>query len=96
MMPTSEIFKEELSFNNKFKWYLFSEKLPTEIKGEQVDILYADPRWATYIRGMYTHWPEESLTERLSQYDVANDKFYVWDSMMPTHWFPLPENPKLK
>ncbi len=105
MMPTSEkykdlaeeVFKEILSFNdNKFKWNLFSEKLPTNVSGKQIDILFCDPRWATYVRGMYTHYPDEPLKERLSEYKSADDSFYEWDSMMPTHWFPLPDKPKRK
>lgn len=76
------------------KWIKFEDELPTNVRGEQVNILFGHPKWATYMRGMYTHWEEQTLRERLAEYKPDIDKFWEWDSMMPTHWMKLPENPK--
>lgn len=76
-------------------WKRFINELPTLITGDQKEILFGHPKWATYMRGMYTHWPEESLNERLSVYQPDIDKFYSWESMEPTHWILLPENPTI-
>ena len=76
------------------KWTKFEDELPTNVRGEQVDILFGHPKWATFMRGMYTHWEEQTLRERLAEYKPDIDKFWEWESMMPTHWMKLPENPK--
>lgn len=76
------------------EWKKFDNELPTNVAGEQVDILFGHPKWATFIRGMYTHFPDETLRERLSEYKPDIDKFWAWESMMPTHWVKLPDNPK--
>jgi len=76
------------------KWIKFSEELPTDKLGGQVDILFGHPKWATFMRGMYTHFPDEPLRERISEYNPENDKFHSWETtMMPTHWYRLPDNP---
>lgn len=74
-------------------WTLFEKELPTTVGGEQVDILFGHPKWATFMRGMYTHFPDQPVKERLSEYKPDIDKFHSWESMMPTHWMKLPENP---
>jgi hypothetical protein len=76
------------------KWIRFSDELPTNIEGGQVDILFGSKGWATYIRGMYTHITDIPLDERLSEYISNIDRFYHWESKMPTHWMMLPEKPK--
>lgn len=78
----------------KDKWVKFEDELPTNVRGKQVDIFFSHPRWATFARGMYTHWEEQTLRERLSEYKPDIDKFWEWDGMMPTHWMKVPENPK--
>lgn len=78
----------------KYKWIKFEDELPTNVRGEQVHILFGHPKWATYARGMYTHREEKTLRERLSEYKPDIDKFWEWDSMIPTHWIKLPDNPK--
>ena len=75
------------------KWSRFDKELPTAVPGEQVNILFGHPKWATYMRGMYTHLPDEDLRERLSEYKPDIDKFWTWTSMMPTHFMILPDNP---
>lgn len=76
-------------------WVKFEDELPTQVKGEQVDILFTSPKWATWWRGMYTHRPDSSLRERLSEYDINKDRFYEWDKRMPTHWMLSPQNEAL-
>lgn len=78
----------------KHKWTKFEDELPTNVIGEQVDILFGHPEWATYMRGMYTHWEEQTLRECLSEYKPDIDKFWEWENKMPTHWMKLPKNPK--
>tara|TARA_R110000796_G_scaffold59568_4_gene137419 strand:+ start:98 stop:334 length:237 start_codon:yes stop_codon:yes gene_type:complete len=77
----------------KDEWIRFDEELPTNVSGEQIDILFGHLNWATYMRGMYTH-REEGLRECLSEYKPDIDKFWGWDSILPTHWIKLPDNPK--
>lgn len=76
------------------KWIRFEDELPTTKGGEQVDILFGKPGWATYMRGIYTHYPNDSLRECLSEYKSNIDKFATWESQLPTHWLKLPDNPK--
>ena len=76
------------------EWIKFDDALPTNIGGEQVQILFGHPKWATYIRGMYTHFDEEPLRYRLSQYMQDIDRYCTWESRMPTHWMKLPDRPK--
>ncbi len=76
------------------EWKKFEEELPINIRGKQVNILFGHPKWATFRRGMYTHWEEQTLRERLSEYKPDIDRYCEWESMMPTHWIQLPNNPK--
>jgi len=75
-------------------WIKFSDELPTEENGEQVQILFGHPKWAIYIRGLYTHFPDEDIKARIWEYIPDKDKYQDWNSMMPTHWIKLPNNPK--
>lgn len=75
------------------KWIKFEDELPTNILGEQVNILFGHPKWSTYIRGMYSHYVDEPLAERISEYKPDIDKFHIWNYETPTHWMLLPENP---
>ena len=77
-----------------YKWIKFEKSLPTGIIGKQVPILFGHPKWATYIRGMYTHFEGISLQERLSMYRQDIDRYVEWDSRLPTHYIILPDNPK--
>ena len=72
-------------------WIKFEDELPTQVEGKQVDILFMCPKWVTWWRGMYTHWSDLSLRERLSEYNVNDDRFYEWSKKMPTHWMMSPE-----
>lgn len=81
-----------------YEWKKFDDTLPTENPGEQVDILFGKPGWATFFRGTYTHFPSVDLRERISVYvwDGKNAHCEEWTLMMPTHWFPLPNNPTIE
>ncbi len=86
-------------FIRKNKWYKFSEKLPGSNHGEQVDIIFCSPWWATWSQGVYTHWKWDDgvsvgLRDRLMGYNRAKDKFNAWTSSLPTHWMLAPETPK--
>lgn len=78
----------------KEEWIKFEDKLPTNILGEQVNILFCSPGWATYIRGMYDHNEDLLIKERLSSYNQEIDRYVEWLSKMPTHWFKLPDKPE--
>ena len=73
------------------KWMKFEDRLPTEVVGEQVKILFGHPKWATWFVGFYDHFPEETLKERVWSYEL--DKYIEWVSMTPTHWMYSPANP---
>ena len=75
-------------------WKKFNDELPTIIEGEQVKILFGHPKWATYIRGLYTHFEGQPLEERISEYESNLDEYWAWESAAPTHWIKLPDNPK--
>ena len=75
------------------EWIEFSDKMPTLDAGKQVDIFFYAFGWATFMRGMYTHYPEYPLRERLSEYNPERDKFHAWESSMPTHWMKCPDLP---
>lgn len=74
-------------------WIRFEDRLPTDEEGGQVDILFCCPEWATFHRGLYTHWLDYDLRQRLFQYDVTKDRFYDWENTIPTHWMLSPELP---
>lgn len=74
-------------------WKKFEDELPSNILGEQIDILFWHPNWSTFMRGMYTH-TDEPIQDRLSEYKPDIDKFWSWQHIFPTHWFKLPETPE--
>ena len=78
------------------KWIKFEDELPSNELGMQVDILLGHPNWATYFRGLYTHFnlPLSLLGDCLSEYDQSRDKFISWEHKLPTHWMRLPKNPE--
>lgn len=81
-------------------WQKVSDKLPTTKLGEQVDVYFVSPGWATGIRGMFTYYGEEiskkcSTSEyEWAEYDQQNDKFYTWEHEEPTYYFIIPDMPK--
>lgn len=76
------------------EWILFEKKLPTNVKGEQIDILFGHPNWATYFRGMYKYFPSQDFRYCLSVYNQDVDRMYDYYGKLPTHYCILPENPK--
>ncbi len=78
-----------------FTWKRFDQELPTTEPGGQVDIFFGHPGWAIFVQGIYTHDPEEELKERLMEYRREVDKYWSWESIMPTHWMKAPENPNI-
>lgn len=77
------------------EWIKFEDKLPTNIVGAQVRILFVNPKWAGWFRGLYHHLADEPLRGRLFQYR-DNDRYYAWKiSQLPTHWMLSPEKPKI-
>ncbi len=76
------------------EWINFKDQMPTEELGGQVQILFGHPKWSTFIRGMYTNFPDKTLGGRLMEYDSINDKYYEWVSKVPTVFMLLPDNPE--
>lgn len=74
-------------------WVRFEDKLPTEEEMGQKDIFFCHPKWATFIVGLYTNYPDSQLREKLAQYNQQDDKYYEWVSMLPTHWMYAPKKP---
>lgn len=70
------------------RWHHVSE-LPKD--GSQIDVLFAAVGWACPMVGMVNCWAEGP---EFYVYDQQHDKFYSWDSMKPTLWFPRPNIPK--
>lgn len=76
------------------KWIKFEDELPTNKDMEQVKIFFCDPRWATFAVGFYVHDSDDTLRERLAVYDIGVDRYFSWESAMPTHWMKCPEMPE--
>lgn len=74
-------------------WKKFEEALPTDQVGKQVRVLLGHPDWATCEIGLYSHFVDESLENRIAEYDSKADRYYDWETTLPTHWILLPKNP---
>ena len=72
-------------------WKRTWAELPCPV-GEQVDVLMWSPHWATWIHGMFTHFPAgDGGTPEWACYDANNDKFYDWPE--PPEWWAAVHTP---
>ena len=65
------------------KWTKFETSLPTKTRGQQVQIFLYSPWWATFLRGLYTHFPGVPLEQRLATYNQQDDYYIEWDNPRP-------------
>jgi hypothetical protein len=73
------------------EWIKFSDKLPSNKRLEQVDILFSHPKWATFWKGMYTHYIGFPLKECITYYNPEKDRYCEWEGMKPTHYIKVPK-----
>lgn len=72
-------------------WYKFEDKLPTDIVGKQVKILFYSHGWASFRVGLYENYGHTSGW--LSVYDPIPDRYFEWGYDLPTYWTYEPKLP---
>lgn len=79
------------------EWLKLADKLPTEIEGQQVNVLFFNPKWATPVQGKYMHDTCFPLRERLYWYLTEKDEYtqfpFVAD-LLPLYYLIVPSLPK--
>ena len=63
-------------------WNKTSEISPTSIPGNQVDVILWSEGWATWMKGMFTNWPD---FPQWSFYNLEEDRYYDSD-LIPDYW----------
>ncbi len=74
------------------KWIKVADQLPCGA-GEQVNVLFCCPGWATAITGMFTNMGD--FGTEWSEYDQQNDSYILWESDTPTLWCLKPDVPDI-
>ena len=67
---------------NPITWHKTSDRLPTTEIGGQVDVLMWSPGWGTWLKGVFTFWPEKSEWLRYDQ----QIKRYHGEQEAPEYW----------